>query len=115
MDDLQNRLAKIEQDLLSFKTKQIFFSNNYSLYYSEITIPQNTEMKVQILSVVEFKPFNTSSDYLVVARQLPIGATTYGKPNRWRIANNIASAEVFRAISTTPGKLEIIKTEREQL
>ena len=114
MEDLQNRLNKIENDMIQFKNNQPFSSDDYSLYLSEITIPKNEELGVQKYSVIEFIPMDSGVEYLAVMDKLPRGIPTYGAPNRWR-RQNLFYEKKYYVISTTPGILKIIRTETEQI
>ena len=112
MEDLQNRLNKIENDMIQFKNKQPFSSDDYSLYLSEVTLPKN-EGFTTIWSIIVFIPMDLGIEYLVVMNKLPRGVPTYGAPNRWRMMNNISSDSKLYVISTTPGILKIVRTETE--
>ena len=111
MEDLQNRLNKIENDMIQFKNKQPFSSDDYSLYLSEVTLPKK-EGFTPIWSIIEFTPMDLGVEYLVVMDKLPRGVPTYGAPNRWRRQNLFSDKKCY-VISTTPGILKIVRTETE--
>ena len=114
MEDLQNRLNKIENDMIQFKNNQPFSSDDYSLYLSEVTLPEQKKLDVIEYSVIEFIPMDSGVEYLAVMDKLPRGVPTYGAPNRWRRQNFVSSERKFYVISTTPGILKIVRTEEQK-